>query len=156
MALSERCTWETICDICFPATIPENVEAAIASLNAFYACGETNDNGGKAPASPPYSFIADADAILAAFAEHYHIDLLSADMHWWTFRALLNATLGDTLQRRIEYRCADTSGIKDSKRRAHYARMRERYALQSNGKKQYRPQTLAERDEMWLNGGTKT
>lgn len=150
---ADKCKWQDIADICFPADIPENVDGAMKSLNAFYACGETSKDGGKASASPPYSFIADLDVIYAAFAERYHIDLHTASLHWWTFRALLGNCLGDTLQQRVEYRFADTSKMQNTERKTHYARMKQRYALDRNGKKHHEPQTLEERNAMWLNGG---
>jgi hypothetical protein len=72
----------------------------------------------------------DAKYLLADFRRYYGIDLLTAEMHWWEFRSLFAALPDDSLcQKRIAYRSADLSRIKDSKRRAEIARIQQQIAL---------------------------
>lgn len=155
MAADGSLTYDTAFRLMLPESTPADQTAALEAIDRFLACGERAETGndGQRAAAPAYSLMADSDAILAEFQRQYHIDLLSADMHWWQFRALLNGLVSADLNRRIEYRTADTSKIKDTKTRNYYTEMRQRFALQPNGKKQLRPQTLEEYNAWLLSGG---
>lgn len=82
------------------------------------------------PQRPVFDWKYDAKYLLADFRRYYGIDLLTAEMHWWEFRSLFAALPDESLcQKRIAYRSADLSQIKDSKRRAEIARIQQQIAL---------------------------
>lgn len=59
----------------------------------------------------------DADLIYAAFMEQYHIDLLTADMHWYQFCALLGSVSDKThLGQVMGYRCYEKADGKEDVR----------------------------------------
>lgn len=45
---------------------------------------------------------ADADYIYAAFVQAYGIDLMTADLHWWTFLALMRGLPDSTLISQVQ------------------------------------------------------
>ena len=116
-----------------PVPVAERPEA-FAGLLRFFRGGVTDEDA--AAASPGGSageitmdYHCDADYLLGAFQQVYGIDLTTAHLHWWRFRALLRALPGDTpLMRVVEIRQADTSGM-DEQRRQWYEAMKELYAL---------------------------
>lgn len=88
------------------------------------------DEAEQSPQRPVFDWKYDAKYLLADFRRYYGIDLLTAEMHWWEFRSLFAALPDDSLcQKRIAYRSADLSQIKDSKRRAEIARIQQLIAL---------------------------
>lgn len=88
------------------------------------------DEAEQPPQRPVFDWKYDAKYLLADFRRYYGIDLLTAEMHWWEFRSLFAALPDDSLcQKRIAYRSADLSQIKDSKRRAEIARIQQLIAL---------------------------
>nr|DAL35159.1 MAG TPA_asm: hypothetical protein [Caudoviricetes sp.] len=111
---------------------PLDVPAAFQAMLKFFASGtETASNGkgsgGTATVSFDYSF--DADYIVAAFQQAYGIDLTTAQMHWWRFRALFRALPEDTLMAKImSWRSMDTSDM-DGKTRQRYEDLKEAFAL---------------------------
>lgn len=87
-----------------------------------------------------YSFEYDDKYIYAAFYGQYGIDLTSAHLHWWVFKALFDGLCGEHKFCRItEYRATDVSKIKDSKQRAYIRKMQNMYRLPDN-------RTQAEKD----------
>ena len=91
---------------------------------------EDEDEPEAAPQRPVFDWKYDAKYLLADFRRYYSIDLLTAEMHWWEFRSLFAALPDDSqCQKRIAYRSADLSQIKDSKRRAEIARIQQLIAL---------------------------
>ena len=79
-----------------------------------------------------YDFTEDANAIHADFMREYHIDLTTADMHWWRFMALLDGLISPTFTRRVEIRTKDLSGMK-SKERAQWLKARNAFAINQGG-----------------------
>lgn len=77
----------------------------------------------------PYSYLADAGAIFAAFQRVYGVDLSTATMHWWRFSALLEGLLTHNFEDRVQYRITEPGKIKDKARREHYYQMRRLYQL---------------------------
>ena len=153
MASAGKLTAEDAIRLMYPDGAPGDMDTALEAIQCYLACGDTETGIGAWASAPAYSLSADDDAIVAAFARHYHVDLPRAEMHWWTFRALLGGLVSADLCRRIEYRTADTGKIKDAKLKSHYAEMRQHYALQANGQKQLRPKTLEEYNAWLLSGG---
>lgn len=77
-----------------------------------------------------YDFAYDAEYIYAAFMQQYGIDLTSAKMHWWKFKALFRGLTDQTRFRQIvSYRSMEiTKGMSESEKR-HYRELKEAYAL---------------------------
>ena len=135
------------CDFC----------ATWEAVLAFYAgCDREQKKGGaeRAAAKRIYDFEADGAYIYAAFLQQYHIDLQTAALHWWSFRALFHA-LGEETQfvKIMGYRSMDVSKIKNKEQREMYAKLKKQYAL---------PTPQAEREQVdriqqaLLNGGDLT
>lgn len=78
-----------------------------------------------------YSYGEDAAYIIGGFLECYGVDLLEIPyMHWWKFKALLNALSEETeFKKRIQYRSIDASKIKDSSERRRIQRIQANIAL---------------------------
>lgn len=83
--------------------LPADTEAAIAAIMDFYRGGrpEPQTGGDSKNSHRIYSYEQDDRYIYAAFLEQYRIDLNTAGMHWWKFRALFDALSPDTLFSRI-------------------------------------------------------
>ncbi len=84
------------------------------------------------PKRPPvFDWKYDAAFILSDFRRFYGIDLLSVEyMHWWEFRCLFDALPDDSqCQKRIGYRSADLSQIKNEAERKRIARIQQQIAL---------------------------
>lgn len=79
---------------------------------------------------PVISWKIDAKYIIGDFLRYYRIDLLTAGMHWWKFRTLLSALPDESqMMKRIAYRSADLSLIKNEAERKRIMRMQQFYAL---------------------------
>lgn len=79
---------------------------------------------------PVFDWTIDAKYVLGDFLRFYGIDLLHAEMHWWKFRSLFAALPDESLcQKRIAYRSADLSGIKNQAERDRIARIQREIAL---------------------------
>ena len=78
-----------------------------------------------------YDFECDAQLIYAAFLQTYGIDLIeNKELHWWRFRALLNALTDDSqFIKVIGYRSIDISEIKDKEQRKYYRVLKKKYEL---------------------------
>lgn len=100
----------------------------------------------------PYSYLADAGAIFAAFQRAYGIDLSAATMHWWRFMALLEALVTHSFEDRVQYRITEPSKIKDKAQREHYYQMRRLYQLDEHGQPAAKqaPMTLEEYNNWML------
>lgn len=101
----------------------------------FYLAGEQAAEPAAAkPASrpdtgPAFDYRCDAPYIVAAFQQAYGIDLTTAKLHWFRFRALFAALPEDTLMAKIMgWRTLDLADYEGSMRE-HYAALKERFAL---------------------------
>lgn len=101
----------------------------------FYLAGEQAAEPAAAkPASrpdtgPAFDYRCDAPYIVAAFQQAYCIDLTTAKLHWFRFRALFAALPEDTLMAKIiNWRTMDLDDYEGSMRE-HYAALKERFAL---------------------------
>lgn len=114
--------------------IPPDIDAAVEELIRFYNCGHCEPAYGLAEktASAPkqiYDYYYDAEYIYAAFREQYGINLCTAQLHWWEFRAMFLALSQDTaLYRIMSYRNADLSELKGKAKRQMEA-LKAAYAI---------------------------
>ena len=114
-------------------TLPKSFSETLSAILSFYACGKTSAKKGvssKTSKARVVSFAEDAGLIYAAFLAQYGIDLTSASLHWWKFRALFDG-LNDNhkICEIMGYRGLDISKIKDREQRARYRRLKELYKL---------------------------
>lgn len=121
-------TAEQFLDLWFPVERPEDVEAALEAVGAFYTMGQKGpERNTYGPA--PYDLQQDAGAIYAAFYREYGLDLGTASLHWWQFRALLEGLITHSFQQRVGYRVGDLGGL-DAKERAQALKLRRLYAIE--------------------------
>lgn len=116
----------------YTAKRPDNLSDSLSALIWFYRCGkvEPESKGCAGKTKQIYSFEHDDQYIYAAFMEQFGIDLSSADLHWWQFRALFNALSPDTLFVKIMgWRAADISGKMPASEKKRLKELQERYAL---------------------------
>ena len=80
-----------------------------------------------------YDFEYDAKLIYAAFLQQYRIDLTTAGLHWWQFKALFDS-LGEDTQfvKVMQYRSVNLSEVKDKKQKEFYRKMQRLYMLPDN------------------------
>lgn len=121
-------------------TPPEQItEELITALMSFYRAvalepdppEEYEDARSEEPHRPPvFSYKYDAKYIIGDFRRFYGIDLLTAKMHWWEFHCLMAALPDDSVcQKRIAYRSADISKIKDDAERHRIMEIQRRIAI---------------------------
>ncbi len=106
---------------------------AYRALVEFYLASEPRRSGDGASGggtAVAFDYQCDAPYIIAAFQQTYGIDLTSAKIHWWRFRALLSGLLSEEclFARIVRWRTADLTELDDAER-GHYEQMRERFAL---------------------------
>lgn len=93
---------EKALNLFFDKNIPTNVEKAIEKILWFYSCGKLNQNATSNTENNSfhtrvYSFNHDSTAIYSAFWQQYKIDLTTAKLHWWQFKALFEGLSEDCL-----------------------------------------------------------
>lgn len=88
---------------------------------------EKNTGGGKSGVA--FDFVKDSEYIFSAFLGAYNIDLTTANLHWWKFKALFKALPDDCQMCKIMmYRTVNLKDVPKSQR-DFYRRMKERYSL---------------------------
>ena len=120
---------------------PEDMERLFRGLILFHA-GKT-DTDEEEPESPShgqervpdaYDYDIDQELILAAFMQAYRIDLSTASMHWFVFRALLQGLPDDTrFMSVVGYRTADTSRMPKETAKQYNA-LKAKYAIRRERK----------------------
>ena len=83
-------------------------------------------------------YTLDADYIYSAFLEQYGIDLLTSDMHWYKFQALLRGLHDTKLNEIIGFRSYENKSGKQDEYTRHMEKMRDMWEL---------PQESDEEDE---------
>lgn len=113
--------------------LPPNFNDAIVGMINFYS-GNANiqkeDKNKHSESKIIFDFTFDADMIFSAFMQQYKIDLTTAEMHWWKFKALFSG-LSDETQfiKAVQYRGMDLSKIKDKDQKKFYHKMKKIYKL---------------------------
>lgn len=119
--------------LAFGDTLPPKLDGAIKAMMDFYGHTGTQDANTereKILQKSYFDFEYDAELIYSAFLQQYKIDLCSADMHWWKFKALLTGLSEDThFIKVVQYRSMDVSKIKDKEQKKFYLSMKKQYKL---------------------------
>ena len=117
----------------------EDMESVQNALFSFYRLDQPIRKATKTSNDKPYSFEVDMPWIYAAFREQYQIDLLTADLHWWEFKAMFDSLSGDTMFGKImSYRTADLSKMSESMRK-ELAELKAYWSLDSGYEDQRDP-----------------
>lgn len=114
-----------------PISSDQLSEAYHAMLEFYLGGSEELGSGREGPSRDEVAldYHCDAPYIIAAFQQVYGIDLTTAHLHWWRFKALLCALPEDCLLARIiHWRTADLSDLPPTEK-AFYTMQRERFAL---------------------------
>ena len=84
------------------------------------------------PTRPVLSYSQDAAYILGAFRQCYGMDLIRIDhLHYWEFRSLMQALPEDCpLKKRMAYRAADPTRIRDDAERDRVRRIQAEIAIE--------------------------
>lgn len=103
---------------------PSDLQEKYSWLIEFYRAGEqaaeptANTAASRPDTGPAFDYRCDAPYIVAAFQQAYGIDLTTAKLHWFRFRALFAALPEDTLMAKImSWRTMDLSEYEGSMRR---------------------------------------
>lgn len=147
LVLAENSTVEQLLALCYQEPVMDPVEAVKKAV-WFYRMGKEDvsaDTRSSANKGRCYDFEQDSASLVASFRAAYGIDLLTEEIHWWAFRALMLDLPEDCpFCKIVGYRTVDTKGM-DPKRRKFYTEQKKRYALKQAGCAE--PTTLRERDQ---------
>ena len=113
----------------FEEDAPRDLIKGVQALFEFFAADDLPKTGIQAETSgtktakgkpPVFSYYYDSAYILGAFLREYNIDLIDVEyMHWYKFRALLEAVPDKSpLKERVAYRAINAAEIQDNKERA--------------------------------------
>lgn len=125
-------------NLCYEV-IPHDINEAVNALVWFYRGGNPEDKrltkmAEKHPPKRVYDIDQDAEYIYSAFMQVYSIDLTTASLHWWQFRAMLHSLPDSCLFCKIMgYRAVSLSQIKDKDERNRIGQKQALYRLR-NGK----------------------
>jgi len=112
--------------LCFKC-LPENIGQALNAVTEFYYGKKRKGQNKKS--KRVYDFEYDADFIYASFMSEYGIDLQNTDMHWHSFKALLNGLGSECIfSKVIAVRQIKLSDVPEKQRRV-YAKLKQIYAL---------------------------
>lgn len=129
----------TAFDLLYGAGIPKSIEKAMDGLRWYISGGSkgddeedenliTQDDESEDDGEKTFDFDYDAMWIYTAFRRTFGVDLNTAKLHWFEFRAML-ADLGEcAFTKVLEYRTKDLSGM-SPKQRSSYAKLKRKYAI---------------------------
>ena len=128
---------ENLCKLMAEMCLPQTKEALDAMLQ-FYAGASTENQTGSGGNVQAYDFEKDSEYIFSAFLDSYGIDLTTAKLHWWRFKALFKSLPEDCQMCKIMmYRTIDLKKVPKEQRK-FYREMKARYALKSGNHTGYR------------------
>lgn len=120
----------------YPESRPPDAAKAIHALKWFFAAeplltGRQQWRMSGKSSRPVLSYSQDAPYILGAFRQCYGMDLIRIDyLHYWEFRSLMQALPEDCpLKKRMAYRAADLSRIRDDAERDRIRRIQAEIAI---------------------------
>lgn len=126
-----------IFDLMAEMGLPQTKESLDAMLQ-FYAGASTENNPGGGKNVRAYDFEKDSEYIFSAFLDSYGIDLTTARLHWWRFKALFKSLPEDCQMCKIMmYRTIDLKKVPKEQRK-FYREMKARYSLKSGNNTGYR------------------
>lgn len=121
----------------YPDARPPDATKALRALKWFFTAeplltGRQQRRMGGRPTRPVLSYSQDAAYILGAFRQCYGIDLIRIDhLHYWEFRSLMQALPEDCpLKKRMAYRAADPTRIRDDAERDRVRRIQAEIAIE--------------------------
>lgn len=116
---------------------PPDATKALHALKWFFTAeplltGRQQRRMGGRPTRPVLSYSQDAACILGAFRQCYGMDLIRIDhLHYWEFRSLMQALPEDCpLKKRMAYRAADPTRIRDDAERDRVRRIQAEIAIE--------------------------
>lgn len=129
--------------------LPPTLDCATELLLKFYNGSSIKSDADKGSEGGNqkrlYDYEYDAEAIYASFMQYYKIDLTTADLHWWQFKALFSSLgEGTKMFEIMQYRAVNLKKIKDKERRSFYAKMKKLYALPDNRSQEEKEQAIAD------------
>lgn len=114
----------------FGGVMPEREDEHLQGVLDFYFCGQLTEDAEPAP-ERLLDWKKDALRIWGDFRVYAGIDLKTARMHWWEFRAIFDSLPPDSqIMTAMRYRSIDLGTIPDAKERARYARLKRAVALE--------------------------
>lgn len=116
--------------------VPPNLYEAIRAVMWFLSPPREQENGEKtdeAARKRVFDYEVDSYYIYSAFMQQYGIDLCSAELHWWQFKALFDGLTEDTqFIKIVQIRSMDLNDIKDKDMKKRYRKMKALYKLPDN------------------------
>ena len=131
----------------------EDIDAAYEFILWFYLCGKAPLGGGGDGSCSVKAFSYDYDDgyIYASFLAQYRIDLRTAELHWWEFKALFRSLEQDRRFSEIMgFRTMEISTKMSPEMQSYYLRMKEHYAIPISEEEQVELDGLT---DALLNGG---
>lgn len=114
----------------FGGVMPEREDEHLQGVLDFYFCGQLTEDAEPSP-ERLLDWKKDALRIWGDFRVYAGIDLKTARMHWWEFRAIFDSLPPDSqIMTAMRYRSIDLGTIPDAKERARYARLKRAVALE--------------------------
>jgi hypothetical protein len=111
----------------------DNLQEAVNQMFWFYGCGkdikESNHSEG-ASSQEILSYEYDSDFIYTALLGQFGIDLSKEkDLHWWSFKAMINSLSEDTeLRQRMKFRAVDITKV-PKEQQEYYRKMKKAYEI---------------------------
>ena len=134
----------------FGGVMPEREDEHLQGVLDFYFCGQLTEDAEPAP-ERLLDWKKDALRIWGDFRVYAGIDLKTARMHWWEFRAIFDSLPPDSqIMTAMRYRSIDLGTIPDAKERARYARLKRAVALE---RVDYEAEYDAAMDRRHMRGG---
>ena len=142
--------------LCFDPRIvtklPPDPAATLEAMCDFYACGKHTNTKKKhaehnrAGCGRVFSFSEDWGYIYSSFLSEYGIDLLTSNLHWQQFMALMGGLSEDSrFMKLIFYRTVNPEEAQDSSRRKYLRRMKQLCALPDNRSEEEKQSDLADK-----------
>lgn len=152
--LSREARLEGVFRLVFPQMpSAEDLDEAYDFVMWFYLCGKSPETsgGGSGSSEQAFSYEHDDGYIYASFLAQYRIDLRTAKLHWWEFKALFRSLEKERRFTEIAgFRTMDISSKLSPELRNYYTKMKEQYALPIPESDR---QELDELTKALLNGG---
>ena len=119
---------ERLCEFMTSLGLPPSNNTLEAMLEFYSAASQEKAGQGK-NRPQAFDFEQDSEFIFSAFWECYGIDLSTAKLHWWRFKALFKSLPQDCeICRIMAYRTVDLKDV-PKQQKQFYREMKSRYSL---------------------------